>query len=228
MKFNVVIFDLFGTLVDHFGSSIGQMHAEMATALAVPYERFLPVWNQTLDMRITGDFQTVEANIEYVLGAMKIESRSEQTRKAVEVRMKYIRRALQPRPDAVETLRRVKSQRYHTGLLSNCSIEIPLLWQETPFADVIDSPIFSSRARLKKPDARIYQLACERLGVAPNSSLYVADGEDYELAAAAKVGLQPVLIRNPFQQTDGRLHAEAREWQGTTITSLREVLDLLN
>ena len=41
MKFNAIIFDLFGTLVDDFGSSVGQMHHEMAAALAVPYEQFM-------------------------------------------------------------------------------------------------------------------------------------------------------------------------------------------
>ena len=41
MKFKAVIFDLFGTLVDDFVSSVGQMHQEMAAALAVPYEQFI-------------------------------------------------------------------------------------------------------------------------------------------------------------------------------------------
>ena len=41
MKFNTIIFDLFGTLVDDFVSSVGQMHQEMAAALAVPYEQFI-------------------------------------------------------------------------------------------------------------------------------------------------------------------------------------------
>ena len=41
MKFEAVIFDLFGTLVDDFGSSVGQMHQEMAAALGVPYEQFI-------------------------------------------------------------------------------------------------------------------------------------------------------------------------------------------
>jgi putative hydrolase of the HAD superfamily len=130
----------------------------------------------------------VEANIEYVLGAMNKRARSEQIRKAVEIRMKYIKRALQPRPGAINTLTELKNHAYKIGLLSNCSIEIPILWQETAFAHVIDVPTFSSVARLRKPDIRIYRLACGRLGAMPESCLYIADGEDHELAAAAKVG----------------------------------------
>jgi FMN phosphatase YigB (HAD superfamily) len=48
MKFDTVIFDLFGTLVNHFPSSVGQMHKEMADVLTVPYEQFNPRWNQEL------------------------------------------------------------------------------------------------------------------------------------------------------------------------------------
>ena len=227
MKFNTVIFDLFGTLVDDFVSSVGQMHQEMAAALAVPYEQFIRLWGQTAKMRIIGAFDTVEANIEYVCDTMKVHPRADQISNAVEIRMKYIRLALRPRPDADTTLRQLKEQSYQIGLLSNCSIEIPILWPETAFADLFKSPVFSSRERLKKPDPRIYHLACERLGVTPERCLYIADGEDHELTAAAQVGLHPVLIRTPSQETRSELHQEAREWQGAAITSLLEVLELV-
>ena len=227
MKFNTVIFDLFGTLVDDFVSSVGQMHQEMAAALAVPYEQFTSLWGQTAEMRIIGAFETVEANIKYICDAMNVHPGAEQIAKAVEIRMKYIRLALQPRPDAIDTLRQLKSCRYKLGLISNCSIEIPILWHETTFSDLIDTPIFSCRVRMKKPDPRIYHIACERLGVMPETCLYVADGEDYELTAAARVGLHPVLIRTSTQKTSGGSHQEAREWQGTTIAGLAEVLQLV-
>jgi len=227
MKFRAVIFDLFGTLVDDFGSSAGQMNQELAAALGVPYEPFMQLWSQTLQMRAIGAFQTVEASIEHVCLAMEMQVGAEQIKKAVEIRLQYIRQALKPRPNAEATLAQLKHQGHKLGLLSNCSIEIPILWRETAFANLIDTPIFSSRARLKKPDPRIYHLACERVGTMPDSCLYIADGEDYELAAAAKVGLHPVLIRTPSQNNDGRLHQEAREWQGTMIASLPDVLQLV-
>jgi putative hydrolase of the HAD superfamily len=227
MKFKAIIFDLFGTLVDDFGSSVGQMHHEMAAALAVPYEQFMQVWGQTAKMRIIGAFETVEANIKYVCDTIKISPTAEQLEKAVEIRMKYIRQALQPRPDAISTVSELKNKGYRIGLLSNSSIEIPILWQETAFADLFDTTIFSSRERLKKPDARIFNLACDRLGTMPACCLYIADGEDHELKAAASVGLHPVLIRTSLQKNRGELHQEAREWQGPSIDSLKDVLQLV-
>ena len=227
MKFKAIIFDLFGTLVDDFASSAGEMYAELTAALAVPHEPFMRLWAQTSEMRTIGAFQTVEASIEYVCHAMNVRVEADQMQEAVQIRLKYIRKALRPRPNAVAMIEQLKNEGYKIGLLSNCSIEIPLVWPETAFANLIDTPIFSSRARLKKPDSRIYNLACERLGVTPESCLYIADGEDHELAAAAQVGLYPVLIRANSQETNRRVHEEAREWQGTTVFSLAEVLDLV-
>ncbi len=226
MKYRAVIFDLFGTLINDFAATADSALTDMAAALVVPHEQFLFVWNQTLEMRIVGAFQTVEENIEYVLTALSAHARAEQVQRAVEIRMKAIQRVLEPKPDAVGTLAQLKSQGFGLGLISNASIEIPLLWPQTPFADLIDEPIFSSLARLKKPDTRIYQLACERLGATPESCLYIGDGEDRELSGAAKVGLHPVLIR-PSEQGARKLHQDAQEWQGPTISCLPEVLQLL-
>jgi putative hydrolase of the HAD superfamily len=133
-----------------------------------------------------------------------------------------------PKPDAVATLAELKHTAVKVGLLSNCSIEIPILWPETEFADLIENPIFSSRERLKKPDPRIYQLACERLAVAPENCLYIADGENYELAAAAKVGMHSVLIQNSSRDDGKELLREAREWRGATINTLAEIINLSN
>jgi putative hydrolase of the HAD superfamily len=225
MKFKAVIFDLFGTLVDDFATSVGrQTYSELAEALEIPYEQFMPLWRETSQMRTGGAFQTVEASIEHVCEIMGVRVAPEQMKKAVEIRLQQTRRALEPRPDAVPTLAHLKKEAYKIGLLSNCSVEIPILWPETAFTDLIDSTIFSSRERLKKPDPRIYHLACERLGVKPEQCVYIADGENYELTAAAKVGLHPVLIRNPLRDNGSELLREAREWDGDVISSLSEIL----
>ncbi|HXG51147.1 MAG TPA: HAD-IA family hydrolase [candidate division Zixibacteria bacterium] len=227
MRCRAVVFDLFGTLVDDFGSSAGPMHIEIASALGVPCEPFARVWNETLEARILGRFRTLEENFEHVCASLEARPGRAQIAAAVEIRMSRIRRALQPRDGAVETLGRLKAQGYRTGLVSNASIEIPLLWPETSFAGLIDAPVFSSRVGMKKPDVRIFGLACEGLGVSPELCLYVADGENYELAAASRAGLQPVLFRPPQQAADKSWRRESREWRGPVITDLTEVLELV-
>ena len=228
MKIEAVIFDLFGTLVDDFATSVGrQTYIALAEALEVPYEQFIPPWRETSEMRTGGAFQTVEASIEHVCDMIGVRVAPEQMKKAVEIRLQQTRRALEPRPDAIPTLTQLKNEGYKVALLSNCSIEIPILWHETLFAELIDSAIFSSRERLKKPDPRIYQLACQRLGVMPENCLYVADGENYELASAARVGLHSVLIRNSSRDNRSELLRESREWRGDVISSLSEICPLV-
>ncbi len=226
MKRNAVIFDFYGTLVEDFASSVGQTHLDFVKALDVAEAPFRKLWRETTDMRVIGAFQTVEASIEYVSNLVDAQPTEEQLSRAVTLRLQMIWRTLDPKPDALETLARLKKDGYKISLLSNCSIEIPILWPETAFADLFDSLIFSSRERLKKPDPRIYHLACERLGVAPEQCLYIADGENYELTAARKIGLDAVLIRNSSQNLSRDLHQEANEWEGPSVNSLTEVAGL--
>ena len=198
----------------------------LAAILGAPYEPFMKQWREITGGRTLGEFQTIEASIEHVCNALGIVVNAEQMTRAVEFRLEYTRRALTPKPDSIATLAQLRRESYKIGLLSNCSIEIPILWPETEFADLVESPVFSSRERLKKPDPRIYQIACERLGVAPAECLYVADGENYELKAAAELGISPVLLRPKSLEAHGALRQEAREWQGPTISALVEVLQL--
>ena len=228
MPCSAVIFDLFGTLVDGFAAASAGYHEEFSAALGVDHELFVQHWRQITSSRTLGDFQSVEASIEHVCDQLGVSVTSDQMAKAVEIRLELTRRALTPRSDAVPTISQLKRAGFKIGLLSNCSIEIPILWPETEFADLIENPIFSSRERLKKPDPRIYHLACERIGVTPENCLYIADGENYELSAATKVGMHPVLIRNLSRDDGKESLREAREWEGTAVHTLSEVLSLFN
>ena len=105
------------------------------------------------------------------------------------IRVEHTRLTLEPRPDAVATLTRLRKSGYTVGLLSNCSADVPLVWQETPFAPLLESPVFSCSVGLKKPDPRIYAAACRELDVEPADCLYVGDGSDRELTGALEAGM---------------------------------------
>ena len=94
------------------------------------------------------------------------------------------------------------------------------------FTELFDATVFSSLERIKKPAVEIYRLACQRLGAAPHECMYIADGENYQLTAAANLGLHSVLIKSPTQATRQGLPGEAMEWQGRTIGCLTEALEL--
>ena len=73
MKYQAVIFDLFGTLVDrmvHPESNAlrgRQVVIAMANTLGAPYDDFLRLWRETMLQRDSGEFQTTEAALTYLL-----------------------------------------------------------------------------------------------------------------------------------------------------------------
>jgi putative hydrolase of the HAD superfamily len=231
VKYQAIIFDLFGTLVDIF--SLREYEAvleKMAAYLKVPYADFHNVWMQTAKLRTTGGIPTLEENLKYICRELKIQVSPRQVEVARRVRFNYVKLALEPRKDAIKTLARLKADGYKIGLVSNCSTEPPIIWPNTPFAPYFDVTIFSSTSCLRKPDPRIFQLAIKQLSVSPQKCLYVGDGGDKELTAAASVGMNPVLIRATHEDSSDalRLNDEIIEnFTGIRITSLKEVLNLV-
>jgi putative hydrolase of the HAD superfamily len=231
MKYKAVIFDLFGTLVDIFSvREYESVLEKMAANLKAPYADFHNLWMQTATLRTTGVLPTLEENLEYICHESKIKVNASQIEAARRVRYDYVVRALKPRKDAIETLTKLKADGYKIGLISNCSTEPPIIWPDTPFAPFFDVTVFSSVACLLKPDPKIFQLALDQLKVVPQQCLYIGDGGDKELAAAASVGMTPVLIRATHEDSSDALRPndeQIEDFTGPRITSLKEVLNLV-
>lgn len=230
-EYKAVIFDLFGTLVDIFSlREYESVLEKMAIHLKAPYASFHNVWMQTAKLRTTGVLPTLEENLEHICNELKISASNRQIQAACRVRCNYVKRALKPRKDAIETLSKLKAAGYKIGLISNCSSEPPLIWPGTRFARFFDVAIFSSVARLLKPDPKIFHLALEKLQVTPARCLYIGDGGDKELTAAAGVGMTPVLIRASHEDASDALRPNddvIENFTGPKITSLKEVLNLV-
>ena len=138
-------------------------------------------------------------------------------------RLTWSRKCLAPRSDAVATLRYIRDQGLKIGLISNCSPEIPILWPDTEFASLIDVPLFSCSERLRKPDARIFELSCDRLGTTASHCLYIADGQEGELAAATKVGMDAVQVPSVYEHAEEPFYVDPEDWQGAKISRLKEI-----
>ena len=79
---------------------------------------------------------------------------------------------------------------------------------------------------MKRRVPQIYQLATNQLGVKPQECLYIGDGSSRELSGAKQAGMNPILIRTLDAPADA-YQIEAEEWNGLTISSLKEVLELV-
>ena len=225
-KYDAVIFDLFGTLVDDVGHpepnavKNRRVKAEMADAVGVSHGDFLRVWDRTVSQRDSGVIQNTEAGLRYVFKELGISVDTSMIQDATRIRLDYYRQALLPRDDAIETLKALKPRGYKVGLVSNCSDDVSVLWPTSPFAQFMNAAVLSCDVGLMKPDPRIYQLACQRLGVKAERCLFVGDGSNNELTGASEVGMDAVLIRTPDDAVDGKRQA----WDGARVSSLRQVL----
>ena len=226
MKYKAVIFDLFGTLVDSYSvKGYNGYLAEMASAIELPAEDFSKLWRDTIYERGIGIFKTTEESIRYICDKLNLSVSDENIRKCNEIRMENTRKALTPKNGAVDIIKRLRGLGYSIGLITNCSADVPLLWENTEFIHLFDATIFSASVGLKKPDAQIYKLACEQLGVRPNECLYFGDGDSNELEGASQLGMDVVMIRDPNEKDPYRL-VEV-QWDGRKIEYFIDIMDLI-
>ncbi|GCE24636.1 haloacid dehalogenase [Dictyobacter alpinus] len=232
MRYDAIIFDLFGTLVDNLpAAAFKQTLTQIATILRVPAPELISLWRGELwQRRVRGEFASLPETYNYVCNTFGVTVSESQIEEAVKVRFDYSRRSLAPRVDTVETLRTLKAAGYAIGLISDCSMEIPQLWDKSALAPLIDVPLFSCAVKLKKPDPHIYALAHERLDIPAERCLYVGDGGSRELTGATATGMQAVLIYAPYETFKG--HSEHQEevdgWQGPKISAIREILTIVD
>jgi epoxide hydrolase-like predicted phosphatase len=88
--------------------------------------------------------------------------------------------------------------RYKTAILSNAWGNARRLFEELGLDQVVDAMIISAEEGVLKPDARIYQIALERLGVRPAEAVFVDDFVE-NVAAARALGMAAVHFRDADQ-----------------------------
>jgi len=226
MRHRAVIFDLWGTLIDAIPPDKWvRIRDRMAAIVGVPCAEFSAQWDTTYLARNTGGFPSMEANIAHVCGLCGYVPTDEQLSQAAALRWEMTRAALVPRTEAPAVVRALRESGRRVGLISDCTLEVPGLWAQTPLAALIDVPVFSCSEGVKKPDPRIYLRACQRLEVRPGECLYVGDGGGRELTGAAAAGMDAVLIRMPHEEPPEPAREDARVWTGPVVRSLAEVLD---
>jgi putative hydrolase of the HAD superfamily len=172
-------------------------------------------WNRATE-RYTAPVRTVLAGVGVPADAMD---------DVLSYRAEFVRTCLVPREGAVATLKRLRAAGTRVGLITVCTEDVELVWPESEFAGLFDAEIFSNAVGLAKPDPRIYQLCCEQLGIEPHEAVFVGDGANDELEGARRVGLCPILIHKAGEDP---VWPEVRTWDGLRVTSIPEVLEVLD
>ena len=211
MRLKAVVFDLWETLIDWDADAATAMHARIDELTEPGFqERWYAAPN-----RYTAPVREVLATVGVPAEAME---------EVCAVRSEFVRGCLGPRAGAVDTLRTLRERGYRVGLITVCTEDVERLWPESDFAGLFDAEVFSNAVGMSKPDPRIYLHCCELLGVEPQDAVFVGDGANDELEGARRVGMQAILIHAPGEDP---LWPEARAWDGPRVTSIPEVLEVL-
>ena len=89
--------------------------------------------------------------------------------------------------------------RYQTAILSNSFVGARREEQRRfHFAEMCDLVIYTHEEGIAKPDPRIYELTCQRLGVQPEQMLFLDDNQQ-NITAAQAMGIHAILCSETEQ-----------------------------
>ena len=127
--------------------------------------------------------------------------------------------SVQPFPEVIETLKRLKKKEFGLAIVSNLSPPYaePLRRYFSPF---VDHFVFSFEVGALKPEPKIFQVLCEKLETAPAEVIMVGDSMKSDIQGAKQFGLQAIHI-------DRKLAEAHPEKNPNDIPHIGKVIDLV-
>ncbi|HEY1997000.1 haloacid dehalogenase type II [Paraburkholderia sp.] len=209
------VFDAYGTLFDvhsavmKHADEVGQ-HAEALST--VWRQRQLEYsWTRTLMNRYVDFWVLTGEALDFALRSYQLEGRAELKKTLMNAYFE-----LSAYEDAAETLRRLREMGKKVAILSNGNdAMLRAAVSAAGIATVLDACLSVDELRIYKPDPRVYQFACDRLGVLPNQICFVSSNA-WDLGGAATSGFNAVRVNRQngpleyeFAPLRGQVHALA-------------------
>jgi len=121
-------------------------------------------------------------------------------------------------PDVEPAVTALTDAGFRLGIVSNFEAWLEDLLDHLGLRDRFPVRVISGIVGVEKPDPAIFAIAVERLELPPAQVAYVGDNPEFDVEAAHRAGLVPVLI-------DRRQRFPGHE--GHRIADLREILDVV-
>ncbi|MEF3302036.1 HAD family hydrolase [Paenibacillus sp. GYB003] len=188
-----VFFDLFETLISEYEGGVRKVERANrvdAARLGLAHDVYRREWGARSRRRMTGEFADYFAAMKDLLDGQNVAVPDDVLRQMYEERVNEKKAAFRGvDPELLELLRRLKTNGLKLGLISNCTEEEVRGWADSGLPAFFDDVVFSYEVGLAKPDPAIYKLACDRLGVTAEASVFVGDGGSDELNGADRAGM---------------------------------------
>jgi HAD superfamily hydrolase (TIGR01509 family) len=214
MQLRAILFDLWGTLIldpDHRARPRALWRAENVRAVLARHGLSLPLetvdaalvaggaelsalHNEGRDVSSAGRVALFWAHLE---GQPALPAGAAAELEAAITRMHPVHRP-EPRPEAVDTLRRCRALGITTGLVSNAGYttapNLRMMLDEYGMAPYLDACVFSDEVGVAKPHPRIFDEALRKLGVEAPEAAFVGDSPLNDVMGARRAGLLAVQI----------------------------------
>jgi putative hydrolase of the HAD superfamily len=204
-KIRAVIFDCYGTLVDihtnegkdevfnylalylqYYGATISA--EELKAVVALEKDRSLKTSGERYpEVDLEKVFKTILRK-ERVPNSFLAES-------CCKLKRLLSRERFQLFPDSLPVLRELKREGYPLAMVSDaqkvyCFEEAKMLGLDQFF----DNYIVSTQYGFKKPDPRLFAIACDLLEIPPAEAVYIGDNFDRDIKGPKEIGMQVILV----------------------------------
>src|SRR5262245_16929993 len=195
MAFRAVLFDLGGVVV---GSPLEAIAA---------YERELGVPPNAVNRIVVGAgsdgawarLERGEMDLESFFAAFEADCAAAGVCLSARELMLRVSAVTEPRPVMLEAIRRIRAHGLITGAITNNWVAENS--GTAALAPLFDLVLESSILGLRKPDPRIFELACERLAIAPAEAVFL-DDIGANLKTARALGMATIKVRDPEAALD--------------------------
>lgn len=214
------VFDAYGTLFD-FNSAVMRCRDDIGDAA----ERLSDIWRQkqlqytwlrSLMQRHADFWQVTGEALDFALAAVAIDNAG------LRDRLMALYRELDTFPEVTDVLNRLKQGGMQTAILSNGAPDMLNAGVDAAgLGDILDAVLSVEDVGVFKPDPRVYQLAVDRLGIAPAEICFMSSN-GWDAVGAAAFGFRVVWI-NRYKQPAEQLPARP----DVVLDSLSPLPDLL-
>jgi putative hydrolase of the HAD superfamily len=235
-KIRAVIFDCYGTLVDiktdeekdeifyylalylqYYGATVGK--EELKAAYELEKERAL---RTSVERYPDVDLELVFKNIltkEGLTNPFLAES-------CCKLQRILSRDRFQLFSDTLPVLREMKRDGYVLALVSDA--QKVYCWEEGRILDLnqfFDHMVISTHFGFKKPDHRLFAIACDLLDIPPTETVYVGDNFERDVKGPKQIGMWVIVVNRNQKESNGELKPdfsakdlwEAWEWIKSSI-----------
>lgn len=200
---DLLVFDVFGTVVDWRGSIIAEGESVWKPlGLDIDWGQFVDQWRAgyqpAMDRIRKGDAEwaSIDTLHRQILDDLLIQFDVQHLTEEQKNELNHVWHRLKPWGDAVEGLQ-VLRQHFTTTTLSNGNMS--LLVNLSKNGNLHWDCILSAElAGHYKPDLETYQMACNLMGVVPERAMMVASHRG-DLLASQKIGMKTAFVQRPLE-----------------------------